>query len=195
MRKITSKELKENKQKRNQTIVGVILVTVMLASILGFSFVGENNSSANKKIKYNGIEFEEQNGFWFANIGNSQFSFRYNPEQIKEISLNAPNINLNSYSGKPVYIYSNNTEAGAEIYRNLNYFAQRIQPACPSEMEKKECDENWPVKTCDDNFIIISEDKNSEITKKDNCVFIKGQTESLTKLTDKFLFKIIGIEQ
>jgi len=193
MRKISSKYNEDKKKKRNGLIVGGILIFVMLFSILGYSFQGKSIEEDNtKKINYNGFEFVEQNGYWFTNIGNSQFVFKYNPEQVGKIDseLNL----LNNYYGKTLYIFSENNEAELEIYRNLfyqNQIVQRIQSAC---LEEEECDENLPVKTCEDNFIIIKENDNSQIIQEENCVFIKGKQENLTKITDEFLFKIIEIQ-
>ena len=58
----------------------------MLFSVLGYAFRGGNNEEDNiKELNYNGFEFVEQNGFWFTNIENFQFIFRYNPEQVEKI--------------------------------------------------------------------------------------------------------------
>lgn len=190
MRKITSKYKEDKKKRRNGMIIGLILVGVMLFSVLGYAFRGEGDNNVGK-IDYNGFEFIEQNGFWFTDIENLQFSFRYNPQQVEEI--NSELKYLNNYYGKPLYISSENSEAELEIYRNLFYqtqIVQRMQSAC---LDEKECDENLPVKTCVDNFIIIKKNNISGIIQEKNCVFIQGREENLTQITDEFLFKILGI--
>ena len=192
MRKITSKYKEGKKKKLNGMIIGIILISIMFLGIFGYALQGNDNDEEDtKKINYNGFEFIEQNGYWFTNIGNSQFVFRYNPEQVERVysELNP----LDNYYGEILYISSENSEAELEIYRNLfyqNQIVQRIQPACFEE----ECEGNLPTKTCEDNFIIIKESNNSEIIQDDNCVFIKGKQENLTKMTDEFLFKIIEIQ-
>lgn len=192
MRKIVSKDTEEKRKKRNGWIIGIILIAVMLFSVLGYSFGGgEKNSST--KITYNGFEFLKQNDFWVLEKDNSYFIFIYNPEQIDKISskLNS----LENYKNKPLYIFSEDSEAELEIYRNLfyqNQIVQRFQKACP---EGEKCGENIPAKTCDDNFIIIKESEKSEIIQENNCVFILGETGNLTKSSDEFLFKILGITQ
>jgi len=190
MRKIISK-YKENKRKRrNGMIIGIILVGVMLFSILGYAFGGQDDNDI-KKIDYNGFEFVEQNGFWFTNTENFQLVFKYNPQEIEKIDSELKY--LNNYYGKTLYISSENSEAESEIYRNLfyqNQIVERMQSAC---LEGEICNENLPVKTCDDNFIIIKPNNISEITQEKNCVFIKGEEENLTKITDEFLFKIFEI--
>ncbi len=189
MRKITSKYKEDKKKRRNGMIVGLILMGVMLLSILGYSFRGKEEDDT-KKLDYNGFEFVEQNGYWLTNVGNSQFVFRYNPEQVEKIDSEIKD--LNNYYDKTLYIFSENSEAELEIYRNLFYqnkIVQRIQSACL----EKECGGNLPVKTCEDNFIIIKKDDDSGIIQEYNCTFIQGKQENLTKITDEFLFKILGI--
>ncbi|GAJ01940.1 unnamed protein product, partial [marine sediment metagenome] len=85
MRKIISKYKKDKKKKQNGMIIGLILVGVMLFSVLGYSFQGKENNDE-KKLNYNDFEFIEQNGFWFTNVENLQFAFRYNPQQVEEIN-------------------------------------------------------------------------------------------------------------
>ncbi|RPH39460.1 MAG: hypothetical protein EHM87_24055 [Burkholderiales bacterium] len=182
---------KEKSRRTNQIALGIILAIVMFISVLGYSFQGGNTTDS-EKVVYNGFEFTSQNGLWFLEMGNIQFSFLYNPHQTERIGTN---INyLDSYSGKPLYVYSENREAESEIYRNLFYqnrIVQRIQYACLNE---DECKGNFPIKTCSDNFILIKESNQSRITQNENCISIEGPEEELTKLTDEFLFKILKVD-
>ncbi|MFH1608226.1 MAG: hypothetical protein ABIA78_03765 [archaeon] len=194
MRKIVSKQSESKKKKRNQTILGVFLVVVMLGGVFGVvvnSFGSRDKVS--KKITYNGFEFVNQNGFWVTVIGDFTFGFRNNPNEVENINseLNL----LNEYSGKPLYIYSENAEAAAEISGNLFYnngIALRKHDAC---LEGKECEGDLPVKNCSENFIIIEESEKISVIQNESCVFIQGPQKNLTKITDGFLFKILGIEQ
>ena len=191
MRKIISKEEEDKKRRRNQFLVGGILILVMVMSTIGYSFTrDQQNNNGNPSIIYNGYEFTQVSGFWNVNIGNAQFSFKYNPNETQKISskLNP----ISNYSNKPLYIYSQNSEAEIEIYRNLFYqnkIVQRFQDACP---QGETCDASLPVKTCDDNFVIIKESNSTQITQDKNCVFIGGN--NLTMLSDSFLYKIIGVQ-
>ncbi len=193
MRRIISRTNEEKKKRRNQLLIGGVLILVMVFSVLGYSF-GNNENASSEKMIYNGHEFALESGFWATKIGELQFSFKYNPNETEKTS-SVVNY-LNSYSAKPLYLVSTgNTEAEAEIYRNLFYqtgIAERVQYSC---LEGQRCeDENLPVKTCTDNTIIIKEGENREIKQQENCVFISGKKEDLTKLTDSFLYKIIGIQ-
>ncbi|MFH1326738.1 MAG: hypothetical protein ABIH59_01260 [archaeon] len=198
MRKITTRKDKEKKKRRTQIIVGVILVGVMLFSVLGYSFQGQEEP-VSKTVNYKGFEFFPQNNFWFLEMGSFQFLFKYNPKEVPNIDKEINK--LSSYANKPLYISSSNQEAEFEIYNNLDQVILRRQYAClnlgnisSNAYEPIECAEELPIKTCEDNFIIIQESDVQEIAQEGNCVFIKGPIENLTKITDEFLFKIIGIE-
>ncbi len=201
MKKIRTKYSEAKKQKRNQMIVGAVLVFVMFGSVFGVIVGSFGQDKDSKNMKYNGIEFVEQNGFWFASKGNLNFVFRNNPEQVEKIDseLNY----FNSYEGKPLYIYSENYGAELEVLRNFfyqNQIVQRVQSACldgEADIFNKttECDVNLPVKNCENNFIIIRESNETRIVQNKNCVFIHGEKENLSKITDEFLFNVFGIRE
>ena len=192
MRKIISKEAEEKKRKKNQLLIGIVLIVVMVFSVLGYSLSSFGNTSSSSTINYNGFKFTQTSNVWTLNTGGYAFSFNYNPYQTEKIN-SALNL-LSSYQGKPLYIFSENNDAEIEIYKNLfyqNQIGQRMQDAC---IEGEKCNGDYPIKTCQDNFIIIKESNSSSIKQQDNCVFIEGNKENLTKLSDSFLFKIIGIQ-
>jgi hypothetical protein len=191
IRKIISKENSERKTKRNQLILGIIMILVMFFSVVGYSFSVKEKEGSNEKMIYNGTTFTKESGLWNTNIGSFKFSFKYNPKEVENVSAEL-NL-LKSYSGKPLYFSANGAEA--EIARNFfyqNQIVQRVQYAC---LEEEECImKDYPVKTCQDNFIIIKESSTNEIKQQQNCLFISGKKEDLIKLTDSVLFKIIGIQ-
>jgi|TARA_Y100000034_G_scaffold14866_1_gene15634 hypothetical protein len=187
MRKIGSKYQEEKRRKRNQFVLGFVLIFVMFFSVIGYSFQGTvSHNNIVENSNYNGFEFIEQNGFWILNQNNVNLIFRYSPNEVPNI--NSKLKNLNNYNGKPLYIFSESTEAESEIRTNLFQSVERIQNAC-----LEECDKNLPIKTCEDNFIIIKEG-DEKIVQENNCVFITGKIEDLTKLADEFLFKILEIK-
>jgi len=209
MRRLISKHEENKKRKRNQIIIGLILIFVMFFSVLGFAFVSFsfsggrdiNKPSLNSRdinnlnlnsINYNGFEFREQNGFWILNKDNINFIFRNNPNQVaKTDSVISP---LNNYLNRSLYINSESIEAESEIKTNLLQFVKKIENAC---LEGCNNNEELPIKSCEDNFIIIkeiSENEPSGINQENNCVFIKGKKADLVKLTDEFLFKLLGVE-
>lgn len=194
IKKLTTKQDLKRKQKRNQYILGIVLVIVMFGSVFGVIVGSFNAKKDTEKIVYNGYEFIDQNGYFLLDLGEIEFYFKENPN---EIALTQKTVNISKtlvdFVGNPLYIYSNDYVQSTEIYQNINPYVQRIQSAC---LENLSCtDPSWPIKTCEDNFIIINEGTTNKIYEEDNCVFIEGKKEDLTKLTDEFLFQILGINQ
>ncbi len=187
MKRLKSKGSEAKKQKKNQTIIGVILIIVMFGSVFGI-FVGSWGDRENSKIDYNGFKFIKENNFWILEIGDFQFAFKYNPNEVSEINTEAKY--LNNYYGVPLYISSDYPESTYEIVSNLDQIVLRIQPACLNESA---CEEDLPTKTCEDNFIVIEEKNETNIIQDNNCVFIQGPQENLTMISDEFLFHILGV--
>jgi hypothetical protein len=190
MRRIETKKDIEKKNKKNQIIIGGILIFIMLGSTFGIIVDSFGANSDVEKVEYNGYKFTYQNSFWVTNVGNYEFAFKYNPNDVEKIDseLNL----LNSYSNLPLYVHSEDYVSEVEIYRNLGNIVQRFQGAC---LNNEECKEDWPIKDCSNNFIIIKKANESRIYQNERCVFIEGKEGNLTQLTDEFLFKIIGIEK
>ncbi len=196
MRKITSRHKDRRKRKRNQIGLSLILVFIMFSSILGFAFqsfggqlgnsAGEGEDYVPETTDFNGFEFTEQNGFWILDFNGINLIFRYNPSQILGIE-EVVNPILN-YESKPLYIYSESVQAKSEIKTNMFGFVDKIEDACLEGL----C-EDKQIRNCENNFIIIQEGNESEIRQQENCVFISGAKEDLIKLTDEFLYKILGV--
>lgn len=198
MRRLISKHEENKKRKRKQLTVGLVLIFLMFFSTAGFAFQvlgGGGKKQTNQQtqtINYNGFEFREQSSFWILNKDNINFIFRNNPYQVARIdSVINP---LNNYLDKPLYINSESIEAESEVQINLLQFVEEIENACLGECNNNE---ELPIKSCENNFIIIkevTENEQSEISQENNCVFIRGKKTDLVKLTDEFLFKLLGVE-
>jgi hypothetical protein len=191
MRKIGSATERKRKNKRNQVILGIGLVIVMLFSIVGFSFQSGNSGNTNvqeTKI-YKGYTFSKVSDLWVTELGAFQFIFSNFPDDVPKIPGNVKFID--EYANEPLYVASEKVDAGGEIVLNLRQIAQRVQPAC---FEGKLCEDDLPIKTCEDNLIVISVGEENSIVQEDNCVFITGIENQLLKVVDEFLLKIIGVE-
>ena len=69
MRKIITKEEREKGDRRNQIIIGGVLIFVMLFSVLAYAFGNKEEEGLNKKINYAGIDFVQDSlGYWSFNI-------------------------------------------------------------------------------------------------------------------------------
>ena len=189
MRKIKSKYEYEKKRKRNNLILGGILIIVMFGSVFGIVVNSFGNKEDKSNVEYNGYGFYNQNGLWYSLSDNPQYIFKYLPNETGDSKESIKNIN--NYYNKPLYIYSEDYNSEAEVYNNLKQSVERMQPACFNE---EKCDGDYPIKSCSDNFIIIQKGP-INLNQSENCVYISGEDEELVKLTDEFLFKVIGIKQ
>lgn len=191
MRRIETKAQEGRRKRRNQFILGGILIFVMLFSIMGYGFGSKDNSQTNGQEKnYGGFVFEQySNGYWLATSGELQFLFSYEPSEVESVNVDS-NLNLlSSYSGKPLYIQIENEGEEIELYNVMDYFVLRRQYACLSE---EGCsNEEYPIKTCSDNVIVFEKSNSSEVVQEENCVYIRG--EDFKKEVDAFLFRAMGI--
>ena len=189
MRKILSQEEKSKKEKRNQLVIGAVLVLIMVLSTLGYSFIGSEDEEVNfDAVYYKEFKFIKTNGIWKIDLYGKELYFSNFPNQTDvqgEVNL------LNKYQNFPLYIYSNNSAVDLEIYRTIGRFVQRMQNACP---ENKTCEQDLPTKTCENNFIIVEESEATEIIQKNKCVFVKAKKDDLLRITDEFLFNVFSIK-
>ena len=195
MQKILTRKEQEKRNRRNQLIIGIVLVGVMILSTAGYAITSnEGGNSAEKKLNYNGVSFVYNSGYWYFSKGGNDFITRFNPKEIEGKSV-LDVLKLNDYKDKALYIAGNKSESVFEIARNFNSnMVLRIQNACISE---KDCDENLPIKDCSkDNVIVIKEPEQDEVEsvyRVNNCVFIVANSSNQLEYTDAFLFKTFNI--
>jgi len=195
MKKIISKFEQKKKEKRKQLVLGIILVGLMVFSTIAYSFMDNSSSSDNleSELSYNGVEFSLKEEYYIGEKYNNQILLSKNPNDLKEnVLINLSN-SLESYSGKPLYLSSEDYLSSFIINQNfgvLNSIAQRMQLACYSEGN---CPESYPIKDCSNNLIVIGYSNQSSITSFENCVFISGPEEEVSDLTNLFILKIFEI--
>ena len=179
MRKIKTAEEIEKKQNLIKFIAGGVLVFLMVFSTAGFALNGLGGGNSNS----DGLEdvyFDGQ--YWVYSLGGQQFYFTNRIEDISEIPLEI-SMKINDFSGKTLYIDSENLAVNGEILNNLGKYAYRIQEACYGE-----CERNLPEKSCEDNFIVFRESEERNVYQEENCIFVDGDLSSV----DAFLYKILG---
>lgn len=192
IRKIQTKASIEKKQKRTQRLLGIILVFVMFGSVFGIIATSFNNEQEEEPDSYNGYLLTNQNGYYALTVGQKTFYFKNDPNNLFQIEYEE-NITrlLPQYANRVLYIDSEDYSSYRDLYQNLQGYPTRIQDACISE---DDCiDEELPIKTCQDSIIIVKESTRNRIYENESCTFIEGNGENLSKLTDLFLLKILGI--
>jgi hypothetical protein len=194
MRKITSKAQERKKQKRNQTIIAIIMVSLMMVSILGIIVTSFGSQSNSQSEKYNGFTFINNNGFWYLELSETQIPFQYFPTETDSINIEIiENLNLlEDYYNQPLFIYYEDYSSASEVYNSLGRYTTRIQTACQTEEECLNPED--PIKDCSENFILIKESNQTSLTQEENCLYIEGKKEDLVLITDEFLFRVMGIK-
>jgi hypothetical protein len=182
----TQEDIKKNK-KRNQIIIGVILVGLMVLSTAGYAILSNpETKSGSEKTSYNGFTFVKNSGFWLTEVNGRTFIFQSLPQELENLTISGT-FNLQDYSGKPLYIVNLNPSASI-IIQNMRNDLERYQEAC---FEKINCtNKELPIKTCKDNLIIFLPEENKGVYKQENCVFITG---NINNGADAFIYKLAGI--
>ena len=86
MRRILTHEQKDKNVRRNQLIIGLILILVMVFGTVGYAFGGKENENS-EKIEYKGIEFIKTNEYWNFNLQGYNFITKYNPKEVENITF------------------------------------------------------------------------------------------------------------
>ena len=195
MQKIISRQEKAKKTRKNQFIIGILLIALMVFSTLGFAFSGKTDDSNSEEVDYQEIKFTKQDtGYWSFNIEGYDFTTKYNPKEVEDIPFFSYST-LQDYAGKPLYFVGNYPEPALEIGRNLNAFVSRTNNAC---LEGEECSGDYPIKNCTDNILIIREidyesDSKESVYQEENCLIITASLQNQSIYADAALFKILGI--
>ena len=135
MRKIIAKD----NSKRNKKLVvlsSILLVTIMLFSTIGYSFLSMDRGSEGESSSfiYRGFSFFENNGYFFTRIGDYDFAIRTDPRDLSSNFSKTPIKTLDNYQQVPLYYNSEHNEALAEVGSNIGQVVLRMNnEACPGE--------------------------------------------------------------
>lgn len=187
MRKIKTQADIKRIRRRNNIILGVIMIVIMVISTLGYSLMS-NDEDRGSRVNEFGIDFVRENGFWKMVVSNQVFDFQYLPSEVADVKLNL-SANLGMYSGKVLY-FVNPNEGTSEILNNIGRYVLRYQEACLENVSVN-CDENLPVKNCSSNLIIFQAGNDTRVYQDENCIFIIGDS---VRGVDAFLYNILGLK-
>ncbi len=179
MRKIETPEEKEKRRRRNGIITGTIMLSILILGTIGFAF------SFNEKTQQVNNNLDNPLGKKGIELNGRTHYFLYPSEETKDIDVMNIHSDLSYFSGKPLYIDSDNSAVSTEIASNLVNYVPRIQEACYGE-----CAKDLPIKNCTDNIIIIKYSNESRVYQQEGCYFILGGV----KEADALLYKILNIK-
>ena len=185
IRKLETKEESERKSKRNTLILSILMIGILLFSTAGYFSLGDDTTAANSK------NVENIGDSWILRYQGQTFRVTNSPEDGQNVSI-LTGANIEKYSGKTVYVSTENDAQFYEIYSTLGAYTGRMQQACYGA-----CDKNLPEKNCTDTMIVVRSLNDSsslktgqgKIYEGNNCVFIEGGMTAV----DAFLYKIFRI--
>ena len=174
MRRIETAEELEKKAKRKARLIAILMLIILLGSTAGYAFFSSTGSD-NTNTDANNV-----GGKWEIDYQNQKLYLSNSRTAIENIDVSTNTI-IEDYTGKPLYIDSDNSGVANEIASTLGLFASRVQLACYGK-----CDDNLPEKNCTDNLIVWKSSSTNKVYQEDNCVFLEGDIRS----ADAFLYKM-----
>ena len=189
MRKIQTKAAMDRKKKKNQILVGAVMIGLLVVSTLGYSLMSSDEDGEDSKTNEFGIDFFKENGLWKIVLDGDVFVFQNLPSEVSDVDVNISS-SLGMYSGQPLYFVNPNLGA-SEVLNNMGQYILRYQEACiDSESKGSLCEGNLPVKDCSSNLIIFREGNETGVYQDENCIYIIGDG---VKGADAFLYGLLNI--
>ncbi|MCD4770862.1 hypothetical protein K8R30_00420 [archaeon] len=194
MRKIKSMADIERVRRRNNIILGVVMIALLVGSTAGYSLMSADSEDENV-VEERGFKFVRDGGMWKLGLDEGKFfSFQYLPSEVDEVDVNV-SVEFGNYPGQPLY-FVNPSEGAGEILNVLGEYLLRYQEACldsgyeENSTNETVCEGDLPVKDCNSNLIIFEAGNETRVYGEENCVFIEGD---FIRGVDAFLYKILGV--
>ena len=197
LKKILTQEDRARKKKKNQILVGGVLIVLMVVSTLGYSLMS-GDSGVSNRVSEVGVDFVREGGLWKIDFGGVIFGFQYLPSEVDDVFVSG-DYYFENYSNEVLY-FVNGNEGVSEILNNFGRYVLRYQDACLRQAvtgdgswvtdEATECDGDLPKKSCDSNLIIFEDGNETMIWRNESCVYIVGDA---VRGADAFLYKALKI--
>ncbi|MFH0808489.1 MAG: hypothetical protein V1888_02635 [archaeon] len=187
MRKIKTMEDIERIRRRNNLIMGVIMIGLMVFASLGYSLMSADGESTSK-ISELGFDFVRSDGLWKVAIGEEIFGFQYLPSEVSDVDVNL-SIELSEYSGQVLY-FANPSEGASELLNNIERYILRYQEAC-LDSENESCEGDLPIKNCSSNLIVFEFGNDTKVYDNESCVYVVGDS---VRGVDAFLYEVLDIK-
>lgn len=190
---------KEEKKKKikKEAIWTALIAFIMVSSIIGFMYVGEDEPEFIYKDKY---EFVRRNNVFIYEQDNQEFSFRFFPSELEELSNGTDLSNLK----KPMFYITFDPET--ELVQSIDLSRFELANELPSlgvYVSQAITDEseiyNLPVVNCENatmNEPVLKFEEGNEtgITEEGYCfIFTAKNDYDVAKLKDIIVYTLLGI--
>ena len=177
----------KEKKDRKGIILTLFIAFIMITSVLGFVFSGDNSQSS---VEYNGYTFTRTENGWASYIRDQYLYFTYSPADLTSDPFNVFSIN-----SEKVYIAYNPSEMDVVLQNSIDRLRYIFSlngiiahPACSIEDGCPDI----PIVNCDDGFPIISFRKSDQnrISTDGTCIVLEGY---FVKNTDRLSYWLLGV--
>lgn len=183
MRPIEAQEIRNKRIKRNQLLIGIVLIGLMVLSSAGYALVNSFSSSTQTEQSKYGLSYT--GSYWTGVVAGNNITLTLDPDEAATIPVDLGGITLSSYDSQTLYVASDGPFSFNQIAINLGPFVSSVREACFGP-----CEKNLPEKSCNDSLIVInSSATESKVYRKENCLFIDGNSDS----TEAMLYHILGV--
>ncbi|MEM2932980.1 MAG: hypothetical protein QW622_02115 [Candidatus Pacearchaeota archaeon] len=192
LKPLETKKEKEKKERNKRFVVSILIALIMILSVIGFTIEFAKRQEESKG----------ESGFYeYKVVLRNQAIivrtlFLKNETQIRTNFI--PYIDY--FGGKKFYYYSDPSvrESSLRLLTYISYFSYLNEACVDESVGNYSCyNEELPIKNCKDNLLIFELSNETSIEKKENCIFIRGSSESLVEIDraiDNFLYNLFGIE-
>lgn len=171
MNRIGADKQREEKQKRNLGIVGLILLGLMVLSTVGYAFSARQTAQPVSPSSSTG---QTPDGLWQVTVDGHIFTFQYDPNELKNIT-DTTSVTRDTYRNKQVYIDSTNPAITNTLGSFLSVYAARVQEGCNGP-----CERDIPEKNCTSDIIVVWRDMpTNRIRQEEQCVIIEGDLRTV----------------
>ena len=185
MRQIQNAAELEQKERKKRRIASIVIITLLLLSTAGFALSGVGIKKRQDDSPQQNLVFNGQ--YWtYSTPGGQQHAFTYNSNELDFSSVDISKT-LADFSGKQVYLASNESVGLQEIAVNLRNYAGRLSEACYGP-----CEKDLPEKECAagaEPLIIVRPSETLSVAEEENCIFINGDLRAV----DMFLYRVLGL--
>lgn len=179
-------------------VMAWFIVAIMVLSVLGI--VGSSFFSGGERAEYNGFDLVKVNNLWLlkeggkkGEEGGNDYYFRYLPSELENLSSPGE---VKVEGGRLYFGFQPDDRINFDkAIGSLAYFFYNqgvsSQKACITE---KDCPD-IPIINCEEKpgIVIISGEKNG-YTQDEKCLIMTAaDNEELEKLTERLLYKLLGV--
>ena len=197
LRKIETDKAKEEKTRKRNRIIGILISLIMLGSIMSIAFIESGtNSSSSGKAEYKNYKFKITETGWQTESNGQNITTTLLPQDVENIS--SPTFISNNFGDIAYFIADSYDERIAADELSKSILAQRMQFAClPKDSEEDFCKE-LPLKNCTDassssGIIIIQENNETSIEYNNFCLTINANSSEMIKAADRAIFGMYNI--